>query len=84
METLKSETNHQIFRLCGLTNLMDDLKKKKTIANIFPTPGIYVCHFMAIYDFTLMLPSGNAQHRPKSLIFGPMWPWNLIDDLQNP
>ena len=29
LETLKSETNHQIFRLCGLTNLMDDLKKKQ-------------------------------------------------------
>ena len=43
----------------------------------------YVHHFIAIGKFKLDLQSENAQFGSKSAIFGPVWPWNLTDDLEN-
>ena len=42
----------------------------------------YVCHFMAICELELELPSENAQIRAKPLISQPVWPWNFMDDLK--
>ena len=48
-------------------------------------------HFKSIGEFKLELQSrnaqlelesGNAQFRPKSEIFYPVWPWNLMADLE--
>ena len=42
----------------------------------------FVRHFKAISEFELELQSGNAQFRSKLVIFCPVWPWNLMDDLK--
>ena len=39
-------------------------------------------HFIAISEFKLELPSGNAQIGWNSAIFCRAWPWNLTDDLE--
>ena len=53
----------------------------KTIGHIFYTTLSFVQHFKAIGEFNLELQSGNAQCGSKSAIFCPVWPWNLMDDL---
>ena len=55
---------------------------RKTIMNLFLAPRSYVCHFIVIW-FELKLPTRHAQIGTKSLVFQPMWPWNLTDDLEN-
>ena len=40
---------------------------------------IYLCHFIAISEFKLELPSGNAQIGDKSTIFVSLQHWNLTD-----
>ena len=54
----------------------------KTIGHLFYATLSFVHHFKAIGEFKLELQSGNAQFRSKSGIFCPMWPWNLMDDLE--
>ena len=39
-------------------------------------------HFKAICEFKLELQSGNAQFGSNSAIFCPVWPWNVMDDLE--
>ena len=39
-------------------------------------------YFTAIGELKLELSSGNPQIRAKSLIFQPVWLWNLMDDLE--
>ena len=39
-----------------------------------------MCYFIAVHEFKLELSSRNTQIWAKSLIFQPMWPWNLMDD----
>ena len=39
-------------------------------------------HFIAINETKLQLQSRNAQFGSKSIMFCPMWPWNLTDDLE--
>ena len=39
-------------------------------------------HLKAIGEFKLELQYGNAQFGSKSAIFSPVWPWNLMDDLE--
>ena len=39
-------------------------------------------HFVAIGEFKLELQSGNAQSESNSAIFRAVWPWNLMDDLE--
>ena len=54
----------------------------KTIGYLFHTMSSFVHHFKAIGEFKLELQSGNAKFRSKSMIFCPLWPWNLTDDLE--
>ena len=39
-------------------------------------------HFKAIGKSNLKFQSGNAQFRSKSANFYPVWPWDLMDDLE--
>ena len=54
----------------------------KTIGHLFYTTSSFVHHYKSISELKLKLQSGNAQFRSKSVIFCPMWPWNLTDDLE--
>ena len=54
----------------------------KTTGHLFYTISTFVHHFKAMGEFKLELQSGNAQFGSKSAIFCPVWPWNLMDDLQ--
>ena len=54
----------------------------KTIGHLFYTTSSIVHHIKAFGEFKLELQSGNAQFGWKSAIFCPVWPWNLIDDLE--
>ena len=49
---------------------------------LFHTTSSIVRHFKAIGEFKLGLQSGNVQLKSKSVIFCPVWPWNLTYDLQ--
>ena len=55
---------------------------RKTIGHLFYAMLSHVHHFKAIGEFKLKLQSGNAQFGSKSVIFYPVWPWNLTDDLE--
>ena len=60
------------------------MTSKKKIGHLFYTTLSFVHHFKAIAEFKLELQSGNAQFGSKSAIFFcPLWPWNLMDDLEN-
>ena len=54
----------------------------KTIGHLFYVASRFVHHFIVIGEFKLKLQSGNAQFSSKSAIFCPVWPWNLMDDLE--
>ena len=54
----------------------------KTIGHLFYVFSSFVHHFTAISEFKLELRSGNAQFYSKLTFFLAMWPWNLMDDLQ--
>ena len=54
----------------------------KTIGNFFYATSSFVHHFVAICEFKSESESGNAQFGSKLLIFYPVWPWNLTDDLE--
>ena len=54
----------------------------KTIEHLFYTTPSFVYHFQTIGEFKLELQSGNTQFRSKFVIFCPVWPWNLTDDLE--
>ena len=54
----------------------------KTIGHLFYTTRSFVHPLKSIGEFKLELQSGNAQFGSKSAIFYPVWPWNLMDDLQ--
>ena len=54
----------------------------KTIWQLFYTTLSFVHHFKAMGEFKLELQSGNTQFGSKSAIFCPVWPWNLMDDLE--
>ena len=41
----------------------------------------FVHHFKSIGEFKLNLQSRNAQFGSKFVIYYPVWPWNLMDDL---
>ena len=53
------------------------------MGHIFYTTLSIVYHFKAISEFKLEFKSGNAQFRSKTVIFCLVWPWNLMDDLEN-
>ena len=54
----------------------------KTIGILFYVTLSFVHHFKAIGEFKLKLQSGNAQFGPKWAIFCPLWPENLMDNLE--
>ena len=54
----------------------------KIIGHLFYATLSFVHHFKVIREFKLELQSGNPQFRSKSAIFCPMWPWNLMEDLE--
>ena len=54
----------------------------KTIGHLFCATSSFMHHFVAISEFKLELQSGNAQFGSKSTIFRPVWPCNLVDDLE--
>ena len=55
----------------------------KTIGYLSFAVSSFVQHFIAIGEFKLELQSGNAQFGSNSTIFRPVWPWNLMYDLEN-
>ena len=56
--------------------------KKKTIEPLFYATSSFVHHFGAVCAFKLKLQFGNANFGSKLVIFCPLWPWNLSDDLE--
>ena len=54
----------------------------KTIGHLLYTMSSFVHHFKATGEFKLELQSGNAQFGSQSAIFFPLWPWNLMDDIE--
>ena len=69
-----------IFQPVWPWNLTDDLEK--TTGHLFSTTSSFVHHFKAMGEFKLELQSGNSQFGSKSVIFCPVWSWNLMDDLE--
>ena len=55
----------------------------KTIGHLSFAVSSFVQHFIAIGEFKLELQSGNAHFGSNSTIFRAVWPWNLMDDLEN-
>ena len=58
-----------------------DGSPRKTIGHLFYVTSSFVHHFKSTGEFKLDLQSGNAQFGSKLLIFFPVWPWNMVDDL---
>ena len=54
----------------------------KTIGYLFYAVSSFVHHFIDISEFKLKLQSGNTQFVSKLVIFCPVWPSNLMDDLE--
>ena len=54
----------------------------KTIGHLFYTRLSSVHYFKAMGEFKLEFQSGNAQFVSKLEIFCPLWPLNLVDDLE--
>ena len=53
-----------------------------TIGILFNVTLSFVHHFKAIGELKLKLQSGNAQFGPKWAIFCPVWPSNLMDNIE--
>ena len=54
----------------------------KTIGYLFYVASSFMHHFIAISEFKLKMQSGNTQFGSKSVIFCPVWPWYLTNDLE--
>ena len=54
----------------------------KTTGHLSYVVSSFVHHFITIGVFKLMLQSQNTQFGSKSVIYCPVWPWNLTDDLE--
>ena len=90
---LKLDSNRQFFSWCDLeiwwmtsTNYRAPLLHYIKFCASSQTPqwiqtGVIVQKH-SIGEFKLELQSGNAQFRSKLPIFCPVWPWNLMDDLE--
>ena len=58
-----------------------EIRPCKTKGHLFYNTSRFVHHFKAMCEFKLELQSRNAQLGSISVIFCPVWPWNLMDDL---
>ena len=61
-------------------NLKDDIGKQQGTSSML-LQALCIC-FIAISSLELELQSGNTQFGSKSMIFCPVWPWNMTDDLE--
>ena len=66
----------------SLVTLKFDGWPSKTIRHLFYAASSFVHHFVTIGELKLELQSGNAQSGSNSTVFRAVWPWNLMDDLQ--
>ena len=55
---------------------------RKVIGHLFHITSSFVHHLKSLGEFKPELLSGNAQFGSKSMIFCPVWPRNLMDDLE--
>ena len=56
--------------------------RQKYIGHLFYITSSFEHHLKPLGEFKLELLSRSAQFRSKSVIFCPMWAWNLMDDLE--
>ena len=80
LETLNSVENRRLF---SFVTLKFDGWPCKTIGHLLYVTSSFVHHFTTIGEFKLELQSRNAQFGSKSVIFRPVRPWNMTDDLEN-
>ena len=78
-ETLNWGQNWRFFCPVWPWNLMDDLKNNRAPVLYYVE---FVHNFKAIGEFKFASQSVDAQVESKLVIFCPMWPWNLMDDLE--
>ena len=80
LETLNSGENRRLF---SFVILKFDGWSCKTVGHFLYVTSSFVHYFTTIGEFKLELQSRNAQLESKSVIFRPVRPWNLTDDLEN-
>ena len=76
---LKLDSNRQ-FSACVTVKF--DGWPRKTIGHFFFTTSSLVHHSKSIGEFKLHLQSRNAQFGSNLVIFYPVWPWNLMNDIE--
>ena len=74
------QTRVTVFLPC--VTLKFDRWTSKTLGLLFYTKSSFVYHLKAMGEFKLKLQSENAQFGSKWVIFCPVWPWNLTDDIE--
>ena len=77
----KGVTDGQMNRQTDWTSHIAAWSQLKTIGHLLSTMSSFVHHFKAIGKFKLESQSRNAQFESKFVIFFPLWPQNLRDDL---
>ena len=78
----KRSTRVKISNFFPPVTLKFDGWPRKTIGHLFYTMLSFVHHLKTMGEFKLELQSGKAQFGSNSMIFCPLWPWNLVDDIQ--
>ena len=74
---LKLDSNRRFFQ-----PLKFDGWPRKIIGHIFYLTSSFVHHLKPLGELKLDLQSGNARFGSKLAILCPVWPWNLMDDLE--
>ena len=78
----KGSIRVEIGNFLSLATLKFDGWPCKTIGHLVYSTSSFVHYFKSIGELKLKLQSGNAQFGSKSAIFCPVWPRNLMDDLE--
>ena len=73
----------KIYNFFSRVTLSFDEWPWQTIGHLFHGTSSFVHHFVAIGEFKLELQSRNTQSGSNSTIFITVWPWKLMDDLEN-
>ena len=77
------EVKHYFGHISGMVGLIDSCDRPSNLTQIgFYAMSNFVHHFISICKFKIESQSRNAQFGSKLAIFCPMWPWNLMDDLE--